>query len=324
MQVKTKTPVVAGPGDYFLLRTSSPVRTIGGGLIVEAIERRLKGSRPEVRQDLQERAEAILDPQRFVEYCVRRAESLATTEAQIAVRTKVPHGRVREILADLASRQIIFALGVKGYVHRDTAEEAGQRILELIADFHRRSPESPGLSPEQLRQAMPIDKVVLDGLVARLKGEGRLVEKNGRLALPEHRSTFGGDDAKLLETIEALFRDKLFCPPDAEEVVRQTHVVAAKVEKLLGLLREHGRLVQVEGGMVFHRDAVDRAREILAAHFRKEDRLESVQFKYLLDTTRKFALPMLDYLDRLGATRRVGNTRYPRNPVSQSPPDSTG
>jgi len=318
IQVKTKTPVVAGPGDHFLLRTASPVRTVGGGLIVEAVQQRVKGNRPEVRQDLQERAEAILDPQRFVEYCVRRAESLAATEAAIAVRTKIPHDRVREILADLASRQIVFALATKGYVHRDTAAETGQRILELIGDFHRQSPESPGLSPEQLRQAMPIDKTVLDGLMARLKGDGRLVEKNERLALPEHRSTFGGEDARLLETIEALFRDKLFSPPDAEEVVRQTGVAAGKVEKILGLLREHGRLVQVEGGMLFHREAVDRAREVLAAHFRKEDRLESVQFKYLLDTTRKFALPMLDYLDRLVVTRRVGNTRYQRNPPPAS------
>jgi len=318
IQVKTKTPVVAGPGDHFLLRTSSPVRTVGGGRIVEAVEGRLKGNRPEVRQDLQERAEAILDHRRFVEYCVRRAESLAATEAAIAVRTKIPHARVREILADLASQEIVFLLATKGYVHRDTAAEAGQKILGLIGDFHRQSPESPGLSPEQLRQAMPIDKAVLDGLVARLKNEGRLVEKNGRLALPEHRSTFGGEDARLLETMEALFRDKLFSPPDAEEVVRQTGTPAAKVGKLLGLLREHGRLVQVEGGMLFHSEAVDRAREILAEHFRKEDRLESVQFKYLLDTTRKFALPMLDYMDRLGLTRRVGNTRFPRNPPPAS------
>jgi selenocysteine-specific elongation factor len=70
--------------------------------------------------------------------------------------------------------------------------------------------------------------------------------------------------------------------------------------------------------MLFHSDAVARAREIMAEHFRKEARLESVQFKYLLDTTRKYALPMLDYMDRLGVTRRVGNTRFPKNPPPAS------
>ena len=320
IQVKTKTPVVAGPGDHFLLRTLSPVRTVGGGRIVEAIERRVKANRPEIRQDLQDRAEAVLDPRRFVEYCVRRAESLATTEAAIAVRTKIPHARVRQILAELVARQLIFAVTGKDYVHRDTAAEAAEEILKLVADFHRQSPESPGLPPEQLRQAMPIDKAVLDALVARLKNEKRLVEKNGRLALPDHRSTFGGEDAKLLETIESLFREKLFAPPDAAEVATRTGTPAAKVAKLLGLLREHGRLVQVDAaGILFHADAVARAQELLAGHFRKEGRLESVDFKYLLDTTRKFALPMLDYMDRVGMTRRVGNTRFPKNPPVASP-----
>ena len=68
----------------------------------------------------------------------------------------------------------------------------------------------------------------------------------------------------------------------------------------------------MEERLLFHREAIDRAREILPAHF-KEGRLESVQFKYLLDTTRKFALPLLDYFDRIGVTRRVGNTRFPKS-----------
>jgi selenocysteine-specific elongation factor len=318
IQVKTKAPVVAGPGDHFLLRTLSPVRTIGGGLIVEATQRRLKGSRPQVYEDLQERAEAILDEGNFVEYCARRAESLATTEAALAVRTKIPRDRLQEILGDLTGRHRIFPLAGRSYVHEDTAAEAGGRILDLVRGFHRESPESLGIPLEQLRESMSIDKAVLDGLLARLKSEGRLVASGQRLALPEHRSTFQDEDSKLLEAIEALFRERLFCPPDANEVAQQTGAPPNKAEKMLGLLREHERLIQVEGRLLFHREAVDRAREILVAHLRKEGRLESVQFKYLLDTTRKFAIPLLDYLDRAGVTRRVGNTRYPRDPRSAS------
>ena len=312
IQVKTKTPVVAGPGDHFLLRTSSPVRTIGGGLIVEALPQRVKGSRPAVYEDLQERAEAVPDERRFVEYCVRTAESLAVGGPALALRTKLPSGRLQEILSDLVGRQIILSLGAGLYIHRDTAAEAQQRILDFVGGFHRQSPESPGLPAEQLRQSMPIDKAVLDGLIARLKDQARLVEKNQRLALPEHRSTFRDEDGRLLDTMEALFREKGFSPPSVEEAARQTGVAPDKIKKLLDILRQHERLVQVEPGLLFHREAVDRAREILIAHLRKEGRLESVQFKYLLNTTRKFALPLLDYLDRAGVTRRVGNTRFPR------------
>jgi selenocysteine-specific elongation factor len=202
------------------------------------------------------------------------------------------------------------------YLHRETAAEAAARILGLVGDFHRRSPESPGLPVEQLRPTMPIDKAILDSLLARLKSEGRLVERNQRLALAEHRSTFRDDDAKLLESIEALFRQQGFHPPAAEEVAQQTGLSPDKVAKMLKILCEHQRLVQVEKGLLFHCDALASARDILLAHVRKEGRLESVEFKYLLDTMRKFAIPLLDYLDRLGLTRRVGNTRYPK----ESPP----
>ena len=152
--------------------------------------------------------------------------------------------------------------------------------------------------------------MVLDGLIDRLKNDGRLVESNQRLALPEHRSTFRDADAKLLEAIEALFRNQGFHPPALEEVVQQTGGTPDKVEKILKILCEHGRLIEVEKGVLFHSEAVDRAREILIDHIRKEGRLESVQFKYLLDTTRKFALPLLDYFDRTGLLRRTGNTRF--------------
>jgi selenocysteine-specific elongation factor len=312
IQVRTKTPLVAGRGDYFILRTPSPVRTIGGGRIVEAVDRRLKGSRPEIYQDLQERAEAMPDERRFVEYCVRRAESLAVAEQTIAIRAKVPRDRLQIILSDLAERKIIFTLSQGIYIHRDTAAEAEKRILDLVADFHRQSPESPGSAAEQLRQSSAIDKSVFDSLVARLKNEGQLVETNQRLALPGHRSTFRDEDAVILDKIEALFRELGFHPPSFEEISQHTGCTQDKVEKIIKILREHGRLVEVEKGVLFHAEAVDRAREILLAHLQKEGRLESVQFKYLLDTTRKFALPMLDYLDRLGLSRRVGNTRFPK------------
>jgi selenocysteine-specific elongation factor len=312
IQVRVKTPVVAGPGDHFILRTPSPVRTIGGGLIVEAVARRMKASHPHVSDDLQARAEAIGDPCRFVEYCVRRAESPAVSEPALAVRTKIPHGRLREILADLTARQCILCLPAKLYVHGDTVAELGGRILELVGDFHRQSPESPGLPLEELRRSLSLDKPVLDDLIARLKNEGRLAERNQRLALATHRSTFRDEDAKLLEAVESLFREKLFSPPGVDEIVRQSKAPPEKVDRVLKLLREHGRLIQVEKGLLFHCEALNRSREILLAHLAQEGRLESVDFKYLLGTTRKFALPLLDYLDRLGIARRVGNTRLPK------------
>jgi selenocysteine-specific elongation factor len=312
MQVRTKHPVVAGPGDHFLLRTPSPVRTIGGGTIVEAVDRRFKGSRPHVSEDLQIRANAVAEESSFVEYCVRTAESRAVSESAIAGRVKILPDRLRNILADLVDQRKLLVIAGRLYVHQATAAEIAEKTLAIIANFHRQSPESPGLAFDQLWQSLAIDKPMVDAVVLSLKEEGRIVERGQRLALPSHCSTFQDEDARLLDVIESLYREKFFSPPSVEEIVLRTNAARNKVEKLLRVLCEHERLARVEDGLLFHCDAIAKAREILVVHFQKEERLESVEFKYLLDTTRKFALPLLDHLDRIGVTRRVGNTRYPK------------
>jgi selenocysteine-specific elongation factor len=314
IQVKTKTPIVAGPGDHFILRTFSPVQTVGGGAIVEAVPRRFKRNRPAVVDDLRQRADAALDDARFVEYCVRRAERLAAGEDELALRGKVLRGRLQTILADLARQRTLLGLAAGRYMHRDTAAEACERVLQIVGEHHRRSPESPGLAFEQLKHDTQWEKEVFDGVVVLLKNDGRLVEQNQRLALAGHRPTLEDQDARHVEAIEALFRQQAFCPPGIEEIVEKTGIPPATVEKSLRILREHQRLLAVGEGQLFHVEAVGRARQLLIDCIRKEGRLESVQFKYLLDTTRKFALPLLDYFDRIGLLRRVGNTRYLKKP----------
>jgi selenocysteine-specific elongation factor len=318
VQVRAQTPVVAGPGDRFILRSASPVATIGGGMVIEAMSHKLKRKLPNLYGDIQQRAEAAADERRFVEYCLRTAPLLAARPVDVARRAKVPGHRVEEMFDEMARQQEIFTLLPGKYIHRETAAAAELRILETVKQFHEQAPESPGTTLDELRESTRIDKTALDGLVARMTADGRLVENNRRLAVPDHRAMFQPQDAACAEAIESLFRQQAFKPPGEDEIVAKTGATADTVGKILRTLVEHDRLVQVAEGLLFHREAVDRGRDILVEFFQKEERLESVKFKYLLDTTRKYALPLLDYFDRVGFTRRVGNTRYLKTPPAAS------
>ncbi len=309
VQLHTNTPVVAGPGDRFILRALSPVHTLGGGMIVESVDRRMKRNRPALITDLQERTAAVQDERQFVEYCLRRAPLGTANVASLTRRTKIPADRVQTMLAELTVAKRGVSLGSGLYMHRETCLEMARQILDSVAEFHRQSPESPGIPPEQLGQTCPVPRAILDPLVTMLKQQGRLVEHNQRLAVSEHRVSLSAEQANRLAAIEALFHESLFQPPGAEEVAIKMKLPPATVQQELKILCEHGRLVLVEN-LLFHKEAVDQARAILVEHLRKEGRLESVDFKYLLDTTRKYALVLLDYFDRIGVTRRVGNTRH--------------
>ena len=112
--------------------------------------------------------------------------------------------------------------------------------------------------------------------------------------------------------MEAAFRDEPFAPPKIDDIIRKSGFDAARVKKCVGSLLERGVLVRVAEGLFFHREALEEAQRRLEEHIRREGKLESVKFKYLLDTTRKYAIPLLDHFDSLRVTVRVGNTRYIR------------
>jgi len=321
VQVRSGVPLVAAPRDRFIVRSLSPVETIGGGMVLEAIPGRLKRGRVKLRDDLEEQANAVLDDRDFVEYCVRRADSVAASPSEIALRAKLPGDLLQPILAELVREEKVVSLGPDLYVHRRTAAEVGERLLGIVADFHRRSPQSPGITLEQLREASGLQQAVLERLTGLLKKEDKLTESKHRLALPEHREEASEKELQAREKVEALFRDRAFHPPGFQEVIQVAGITSPEADRLLKLLVEHEALVQVADDLLFHREAVERARKILASFIQKEGKLESVKFKYLLDTTRKFAIPLLDYFDRIGVTVRVGNTRYLKS-SGQAAPDS--
>ncbi|MHC4545501.1 MAG: SelB domain-containing protein [Planctomycetota bacterium] len=128
--------------------------------------------------------------------------------------------------------------------------------------------------------------------------------------MPKHQEIFNEEQQKLIEDVESLFSDRPFNPPKVEETIEYTGASPEKVQKILQILIEQERLVRVENNLLFHCKAIDQARRTLISFISEEGRLESVKFKYLLDTSRKFAIPLLDYFDHIGVTRRVGNTRY--------------
>jgi selenocysteine-specific elongation factor len=311
IQVRLDAPIVAGPGDHFIIRAPSPARTIGGGIIVEAVPGRLKRHRSEVLEEIEQRARAVRNATTFVEYCVKSAESLAVDAAEVSLRTKVPQAQVASILSELANQGRLIAIG-RLYMHTETAQMAQKGLLERVGDMHRRQPESPGIRREQLLTDSAIRKEIFDGLIERMLAGCALADRKGYLALPEHREQFNDAERQLLQSVESMFKDHPFDPPSPQAVVDQTRVVPGQVTRAIRILVEQQRLVRVDQDLYFHADAVADARTRLVRYIQETGQLESVKFKYVLDTTRKYAIPLLDYFDKIGVTRRAGYTRYLR------------
>ena len=148
--------------------------------------------------------------------------------------------------------------------------------------------------------------------MAQLLEQKKIILRKDRIALPSHTEQFDPQQQQLFNAIESQFANRLFDPPKVEEVAVQLRKNPQEIDQTIQLLLEQQLLVRVEKNMYFHADAIEEAKRRTIEYINGEGEgvLESVKFKYLLDTTRKYAIPMLDYMDKIGVTRRVGNTRY--------------
>ena len=118
----------------------------------------------------------------------------------------------------------------------------------------------------------------------------------------------------MIQGIESIFKKQLFSLPTSEEIIEKIKVPQSDIQKITKILIEQQKIVRIEKDMFFHIIAVEQAREILISYINQHCGLESVKFKYFLNKTRKFPIPLLDYFDRINLTRRFGYTRYLRNP----------
>jgi len=195
-------------------------------------------------------------------------------------------------------------------MHAAAAAEAAGRVRKVLEAHRETVPESPGLSMAALAEASGLGEGIAGGVVERLTTEGQVVRSGGYVALLTHEVTVSGEDREVFDSVEALFCEGGFKPPSVDGVIERTGFEAARVKKAVGSFLEQGILVRVGEGLFFHRNAVAEAEKRLREHIRPEGRLESVKFKHLLDTTRKYAIPLLDYFDNANVAVRVGYTRY--------------
>jgi selenocysteine-specific elongation factor len=309
VQVRTERPLVAGPADRFIIRGLSPVTTVGGGMIIEPLAYRLRRTHPGAAEDLAERAAAVAEPDSFAAYCLAVTGDGGIAAEALARRIKATPREAGAILVSLDSEGKAVALGGL-YLDGAACARAGEAVIAAVQKYHEAAPESTGIELEVLREVTGLEEAVFEGLVGKLERDGRLKRAGGRIALAGYEAVVPDADKAVFSAVEAAFKDRPFAPPDVDDVIAKSGFEAARVKKAVGVFLERGVLVRVAEGLFFHAVAVEEARRRLEEYIRREGKLESVKFKYLLDTTRKYAIPLLDYFDSVGVTVRAGNTRY--------------
>jgi selenocysteine-specific elongation factor len=288
------------------------MRTLGGGSVIEAIEHKIKRTKEGLREDLQDRMKAVCNPLSFIEYTIWHAPSFSATVNEIAYRVKLPLQQTQALTDQLIDQETVLKLTSDLYIHAQMYAQIADSLIRQVQQYHKANPDRPGIERDGLLGQSGFQKKVFDGLLKRLLDQDKLILRKDRLAEPAYREQFDPKTKTLLESVEAVYVDRLFCPPKTEELTAELHQNVGDVNKAIRILNEQQILICVDRDLYFHWAAIQEAKKRIIEHVRGkgQGRLESVQFKYLLDTTRKYAIPLLDYMDSISFTRRVGNTRY--------------
>jgi selenocysteine-specific elongation factor len=310
-QVRTERPVVALPGDRFILRRQSPPMTIAGGTVLHNAPPKLRRMAPETRRRYQRLASP--QPADRLRALIEEAGSAGCDAAWLRSRTGVVFVADTSPMADLVRGGLVVALPTAPprYVARSEVDTLRRAVVEALKAFHRKEPLREGLAREELRGRIFVDSHpdVFKSLMTAMAAEGTLRVERDRVALATHRVSPDAEDQALLDRLEGGYRDGGANPPEMAELAKSIGVPAPRVEKLLHLLLSRGRLVRIPDGKIFHADALEDLKRRLWSRHAPNASIDIAAFKELSGTSRKNAIPLLEYLDQIRVTRREGDRR---------------
>ncbi|MBX6313725.1 MAG: selenocysteine-specific translation elongation factor, partial [Isosphaeraceae bacterium] len=306
-------PVVAVHGQPFVLREESPPATLGGGRVLYPSARRLR------RRDV-----AALDRLRRLrspDPAERAAAALAFqglrpwTEADLAREAGLARGEAEATLARLSESgaMVELPLGPRRNVRvlAEVAAELEDRVLRALGRLHAAWPRHAAVRRAHVNAELPdlSSDALITALLERLKARGLIVADERTVALKGHEPKLSQAERRLKAELAAAIRAGGLSPPDAADLTAQAGPRAVVVPELLALLVDEGRLVEVGPRLYLDSDVEAALRRRVAEHLADGSPLTMAALRDLLGTTRKYAVPLGEYLDRIGLTRRVGDTR---------------
>jgi len=310
-QIRLTEPAVLIPGDRFVLRSLSPVTTIGGGEVLNAHPKKHKRFSEEVLSDI-ERLTGAGHIEK-IEIFLKDAGAPGATSREMAAWVGVPEGEAREFLKKLAEigAAVVVDADRFRYVSREEADRLGDLIIARVTAHHEAQPTRPGISKEELLSKMPwgVDARLMARLLEGLTGDGRIALSGDTVALSGHRVSMKDDEANIAARATELIRTGGLSPPSTQELAETLGSPEQNIKKLLLAVSHDGSIVRVKDTLYFDSDELADLKNRLVSFLKEKSELTTQDFKEMTGTTRKYSIPLLEYFDSQKVTMRVGEVR---------------
>jgi len=304
-QLRTADPVLLAPGDRFVFRQFSPVTTIGGGVVLDAFpQKRSSRRREDTGVFLSKLANGSPEEVLLARVLQQKTEGLSLSDA--IAETGWTRQRLKKE-AEALSGKLIWA--GDQLLAAEWSSKAEQEMLQAVLAFHKANPLVAGISKEELRGKLGLNPQVFDHVLTLLVKTKKLETSGEQVHAAGRGVVMTDEEAKAKKIIEEAFASAGLKVPAMKEVLGSLKIDAARSQKLITLLLRDRVLVKLADDLVFHRDALEDLRKSMIDQKKASPKMDVTRFKDLTGVSRKYAIPLLEYLDRERVTRRVGDER---------------
>ena len=319
VQLILQEPVAVWPGDRYVVRSYSPITTIGGGTILNNAPKKRRRSLEKDRTLNRSffTAFSAADSEQRILLLIEGCGIQGITADQLAARTGIFSKRLKKLLQhpiSTGSLQVVDSESQR-LLAASVAETVNQQIIGQLVAFHQQNPLKTGLAKEELRSQLrpTVDQKVLYALLNNLAKKGMIEQIGAEVKLSGYTVTLQVNEQEMEQKIGELYQQAGLTPPNLKEVLAAfTQFPEKQIRQVIDLLLARGTLLKINESLCFHASAIQQLQENVVAFIRKEGEIDAPRFKELTGLTRKFSIPLLEYFDKIKLTIRIDDKRVLR------------
>jgi selenocysteine-specific elongation factor len=310
-QLLLEAPVVAMGRDRFVIRSYSPIRTVGGGEILDPDAVKQKKTKDRFAAEL-EALRTGTEAER-VAVILGRAGVEGLTSSRLAVRTGIPLTSLNRVLKEMAEKKALLRIDREEtrIVSFPAYQQLKEELMREIGQYHERFPLKEGVPKEELRMTagQEIESRLYNMALKELENEKKILADREHVRLASHRVDLKGNLGDLGGRIEKIYRDAGLAAPSVKEVMDTLGGKKAEIVSVLGVLLNEGVLVKVTEDLYFHSGPLGKLKEDYTAALVAAGKATPATFKDLTGLSRKYIIPLMEYFDATKLTIRVGDHR---------------
>ena len=314
VQLRFEKPVVALPQDRFVIRGSSAIQTLGGGVIIDSHPAKHKRLARDVLAGLMILREG--EEEEIVSQQLASSGGRGMTLRELGERVNIPPSRLSKLLKGLMSRAKIVTIdGDEGrFIHHVGYEQLKKKTLSYILEFHEKHPLRLGPSKEEVKSKLPktVEAKLFHRMLKELMDSNEVLIEKDKLRLPTHRVSLRDDQKRLKNMVEGFFEKGGLQSPSPKELASKLSTDESEVRNVIRLLMEEGAIIKAKEDIYFHKEAVEKLKGELIQFLRAHHEITTAQFKEITKVSRKYAIPLIEYFDNSKITIRVGEKRLLR------------